>query len=200
MKPQPADEQTVREFLRVIHEQAARAFAGVAQPAYLQLSRLHPASKTLVPYQFEIGDVERMVETALADAAAGHNVYIEGRTVRNTRTSKRGNLQQTVGVFALVIDSDADKNCAGSLNGIKPSLVVETSPGNSQPWLFLERAMAAEEAQRLGAAIRKFTKSDNDTGNVTQPYRVAGTPNYPSPEKQARGRTTVEPTRLIERE
>jgi len=200
MKPQSADEQTVREFLRVIHEQAARAFVGVAKPGYLQLSRLHPDRKTLVAYQFEIGDTERMVKTALADAGAGHNVYIEGRTVSGNTASKRGGLQQTVGVFAFVVDSDGDKNLAGTLNGVKPSLVVETSPGNSQPWLFLNRAMAAEEAQQLGAAIRKSTKTDNDTGNITQPYRVAGTPNYPSPEKRARGRTTVEPTRLIEHE
>jgi predicted P-loop ATPase len=200
MKPQPADEAIVREFLQAIHNQAARAFVGVAQPGYLQLSRLHPTGKTLVPYQFEIGDLEHMIKTALADAAAGHNVYIEGRTVRGNTRNKRGGLQQTVGVFALIIDSDGDKNRAGSLNGVKPSLVVETSPGNTQPWLFLDRAMSAEEAQKLGAIIRKATKSDNDTGNVTQPYRVAGTPNYPSPEKQARGRTSIEPTRILERD
>jgi len=198
MKPQSADELTVREFLRAIHEQAAHAFTGIAQPGYLQLSRLHPNSKTLVPYQFEIGDVDRMVKTALTDAAAGHNVYIEGRTVLGVTGKNRGGLENTRGVFAFIVDSDGDKGKAGNLNGVQPSMIIETSPGNTQPWLFLDQAMAANEAQELGAIIRKFTGSDQDTGVVTQPYRVAGTPNYPSPEKQKRGRTSVEPTRILE--
>src|SRR5262249_18719262 len=44
----------------------------------------------------------------------------------------------------------------------------------------------------------KFTGSDQDTDVVTQPYRLAGTPNYPSPEKQQRGRTSVQTTRILE--
>src|SRR5262249_1185568 len=33
---------------------------------------------------------------------------------------------------------------------------------------------------------------------VTQGYRVAGTPNFPTTKKRARGRITVEPTRIFE--
>jgi len=46
--------------------------------------------------------------------------------------------------------------------------------------------------------MRAAIGADSDTGVVTQPYRVAGTPNYPSKAKQARGRTLVEPTRIVE--
>jgi hypothetical protein len=45
--------------------------------------------------------------------------------------------------------------------------------------------------------MRVATGTDGDTGVVTQPYRVPGTPNFPSKRKQARGRTAVEPTRII---
>jgi hypothetical protein len=44
--------------------------------------------------------------------------------------------------------------------------------------------------------IRKGTGADHNTGTVTQPYRIPGTPNYPDAKKRARGRTVVA-TKLI---
>src|SRR5262249_13538624 len=63
-------------------------------------------------------------------------------------------------------------------------------------WFFLRAALDAERAQKLGERIRRVVNSDHDTGNPTQPYRVAGTVNYPDAGKIARGRVTVW-TRLI---
>src|SRR5262249_54549042 len=79
----------------------------------------------------------------------------------------------------------------------RPSMTVETSPGNFQFWYFLREAVAPDVAQKLGERIRRATGSDHDTGNPVQPYRVAGTINYPSPKKIQRGRVIV-PTRLVE--
>jgi AAA domain len=63
--------------------------------------------------------------------------------------------------------------------------------------LFLKEAVTPQVGQALGERIRKAVNSDHDTGNPTQPYRVAGTVNYPTAKKIERGRVTV-PTRLIE--
>src|SRR5262249_17227710 len=76
------------------------------------------------------------------------------------------------------------------------SAIIETSPGNSHIWLFLRQALSAADAVPLGAQIRKAVGADHDTGVVTQPYRVPGTPNYPDEKKRKRGRVAV-PTRLI---
>src|SRR5262249_34720528 len=134
---------------------------------------------------------------AVGDSQAGHNVYCEGRTVREgLRGSERGKLNDTAAVFALVIDSDADKGM-GWTPTTRASMVVETSPGNFQFWFFLRAAVGPERAQKLGERIRRAVNSDHDTGNPTQPYRVAGTINYPSAKKIERGRVTV-PTRLVE--
>jgi hypothetical protein len=54
------------------------------------------------------------------------------------------------------------------------------------------------EATEIGAAIRHRAGSDHDTGVPTQPYRIAGTPNFPGRAKQARGRIAVHPTRILE--
>jgi hypothetical protein len=117
----------------------------------LQLLRIHPLDGKAVTTRFQIGDVDGMTKAALADAAAGHNAYIEPRALR-PGTRGRGKAEDTVGVFALVVDGDADKGRAGSLD-LLPSLVVETSPGNRHLWLFLDRALPATEAQELGAAL-----------------------------------------------
>src|SRR5262249_21831267 len=60
------------------------------------------------------------------------------------------------------------------------------------------RAIPAAQAKLIGEVIRANSGTDQDTGVVTQCYRVAGTPNYPGPAKQARGRVTIEATRISE--
>ncbi|MBR1211332.1 DNA-primase RepB domain-containing protein [Bradyrhizobium sp. JYMT SZCCT0180] len=194
------DEATVHKFVSLIHEQAARALRDVARPGFLQLTRLHPLDNKLVPTRFQIGDVDGMVQQAIADASAGHNVYIEGRTIGEpTPRGARGRIEHTAFVFALVDDSDADKGKAANrdLGGLA-SLVVETSPGNGHNWFFLKEAVSAVDAKPIGEAMRASLESDSDTGTVTQPYRVAGTPNYPSKAKQKRGRTMVERTSIVD--
>src|SRR5438128_7593201 len=147
------DEATVREFLTLISRQAAQACAHINEPGYLQLTCIHPIDRAVVPTRFEIGDVEGIVEQSIADALEGYNVYVEGRTLTGAtnRGNGRGKIEDTDGV--LVIDRDADKNKAGNLNGVEPSLSVQTSAGNSHDWLFLDRAISAPDGQLLRAAI-----------------------------------------------
>ena len=60
----------------------------------------------------------------------------------------------------------------------------------------MHRALSAADAKPLGDRIRKATGADHNTGTVTQPYRIPGTPNYPDAKKRERGRTVVA-TKLI---
>jgi hypothetical protein len=131
-EPLQCDTLTVRCFLTIISEHATRACAGIE--GFLQVSRVHPADdKLVVSGRFEPADVERMIEAASADAGAGFNAYIEARIVTGATAGKRGKASETAGVWALVIDSDADTGKA-STSTLSPSLQIETSPGNSQDW------------------------------------------------------------------
>ena len=198
--PLPADKATVQRFLQIISTQAARACSNLASPGYLQISKVHPDDDRLsVSGRFSLADVDGMTAAAVADAESGHNTHIEARTVQ-ARTPGRGKISHTVGVFALVIDSDADTGKAHESTSkmLKPSMTVETSVGNCHDWYFLTRAISAKEAAEIGEAIRRCNGTDHDTGVPTQPYRIAGTPNYPNKSKQSRGRFEVHPTRLIE--
>jgi hypothetical protein len=191
---------TVREFLTIIAAQAKAALNGIDKSGLLQLSRLHPSDEdgSPVPTRHKLGDTERMIETAIADSENGHNVYIEGRTVcLELRGKQRGGFEDTVATFAYTVDGDADKGMGGAPLA-RVSLTVETSPGNFHHWFFLKEAITDwRRAKALGDRIRAAVGADHDTGTITQPYRVAGTVNYPGPKKLVRGRVTV-PTKIIE--
>jgi len=193
------DEDAVREFIRAISAHAGGLATSVASPGALQLTRLDCRDGKLVPSRFRLDDVEGMVKAAVNDAGAGFNVYVEPRTVRSDlRGPTRGSLDDTGFVFAVVVDADHDKGKGGKVLA-RPTLTVETSPGNFHYWYLFDRPVPAQRAKLIGDALRIATGADADTGVPTQPYRVAGTPNFPSKAKQARGRVSVEPTRLVER-
>jgi len=182
--PEP---DTVRAFMEAIHAAAGTACAGLDQPGLLQLTRIHPSGgPTIVSGRFEIGDVGNMTAAAVADAEAGFNVYVEPRTIRHD-APKRGSAEDTRAVFAFVIDRDAYSGKAGS-EFADPTLRVETSPGSGHDWFVLDHAISGTEAQTLAAGLRAVTGADSATGKPTQPYRVAGTPNFPNAKKKALGR------------
>jgi hypothetical protein len=158
----PIDQATVRQFLEIISEHARAVINGGGPTGVLQLDRLSPLDNNPLPSRFAIGDVERMVQAAVCDAEHC-NVYIEARTVRlGLRGKQRGKLDDTQYVFALVIDSDADKGMGGNIT-VQPSLVVETSPGNFQYWYLLTRAIPAVQAKLIGDVIRSNSGADEDT-------------------------------------
>jgi RepB DNA-primase from phage plasmid len=190
------DEGKVREFLTIISGHAARAIGDAERTGFLQLSRLHPSGGAFVSSRFAIGDVDAMVKTAFDDSTHGHNVYVEARTVRaDIGRGKRGDIEDSEWVFAFAIDADHENGKGGKLL-TEPTLSVESSPGNSHHWYVLDRAISAGEAEPIGKAVRSASGADSASGKPTQPYRVAGTPNFPNAKKRARGRG-VAPTFMI---
>ena len=104
------DEATVRQFIEIISAHARQAINGAGPPGVLQLCRLNPIDESIVPSRVLLDDIENMVKTAVGDALAGHNAYIEARTVRaGLHGNLRGGLEDTAWVFGLVVDGDADK-------------------------------------------------------------------------------------------
>jgi hypothetical protein len=191
----------VREFIAIITAQARAATKDIKTPGVLQMIRVHPLAKDhndVVVYRYKLDDaqlVERMTKDAVDMSNTGHNVYIETRLVRpGLKAWQRGTKEDTVAVFALATDSDADTGKAW-MPSVPVSLDVKTSPpGNDHFWFFFERAIDWKIADKLGEGLRKATGGDHDTGVITQPFRVAGTINYPSKKKQERGRTEIVPT------
>jgi putative DNA primase/helicase len=189
------DKSEVHKFLKIIVAQATAATKHLKDAGVLQVTLIHPSSENVTGiYRYALDNpdlVERMTREIVGASDAGHNVYIEARTVRrDLRGNERGKIEGTIAVFALVVDSDADKDEAWTPT-VPVSLSVETSPGNAHSWLFLKRALGGKTGHTLGEQMRAATKTDKPTGNVCQPYRVAGTVNYPNGKKRARGRVAT---------
>jgi hypothetical protein len=192
-----ANPTEVRQFLETFTTLVKTATEGIANPGLLQIGQVHPLDEGgYVPTRYKIDDVEQMIADAIAFSDAGNNVYIEGRTVRAGLGRSRGAVEDTVTVFALVADDDGDKGKAANALQFEPTLLVESSPGNTHPWYFLTQAVTATEGATLGKALKAALGGDPNTGTITQPYRVCGTVNYPTQNKLDRGREPV-PTRLI---
>jgi hypothetical protein len=193
-------EPTVRKFLKLLHSRAAAALSHLRRPGVVQTVSASPDDRGVAFAVFAIGDVDRMAEAVLIDARNGRNTYIETRSTRpgrpKERRSGRGKADATIGTFAICIDSDSDRGRAAHIDG--GATVVETSPGNQHLWLFLERALNANDAERLGKLVRKSAGGDHCSGVVTQPFRIPGTPNYYSnAKKRARNGVVAVPTKLI---
>jgi hypothetical protein len=190
------DPNEVRDFITALTSLATASLSGHPTPGALQVCRLHPSSEKIVTARYRLDDVNGMVGAALTASTSGQNAYIEGRLVKfSLRGAKRGKLEDTVCVFALVIDSDADKNAAWAPPpDVRPTMVVQTSPGapgNHHYWFFFKEAIHPQRAQKLGLRIRRATGADDDSGNPVQPYRISGTASYPNKAKIARGRVAT---------
>src|SRR5262245_11762219 len=103
----------VREFIETYIAQARAATKDIEDPGVLQMILVNPADEDSITsvYRYALDDpdlTERMTEEAIDASAAGHNVYCETRTVRRGLNGKqRGGIEDTIAVFALVVDSDA---------------------------------------------------------------------------------------------
>src|SRR5262249_41163012 len=145
------DSREVREFVATIVAQAKAATRHVVDPGVWQMVLVHPLTDSVETiYRYELDDpdlVERMTREAVSTSEVGHNVYIEGRTVRRGLVGKeRGKFEDTIAVFALVVDSDSEKDKAWTPT-VPVSLTVNTSPGNHHYWLFFETALDPATAQ-----------------------------------------------------
>jgi hypothetical protein len=124
------DLDTVRDFLRLISEQAERALKDLKTPGVLQLSRIHPDGDKLLVKRYAIGDFQRMADDAVAFSEAGFNVYRRPDRASKPSRKRAGGLEDTVAVFALVIDSGADKDKAWAGNAQAYAIAAKSvSPG-----------------------------------------------------------------------
>ncbi len=92
------------------------------------------------------------------------------------------------------MDGDTGKN-AGEYP-IPPNYVLETSPGNLQPFWLFDRPVKPAEAKVIARGLKAATGSDHGTADTTHVWRVPGTLNWPSKVKLDRGRS-ADPASVI---
>ncbi|MGA1803655.1 DNA-primase RepB domain-containing protein [Rhizobium sp. HT1-10] len=184
----PFDEPSIREHVSILHGLAA----GIEGVLVVSAFHANPHGDIDAPgtvTHCRIGDIEGTVDAVMAHSQTPHlNVFIGTQVMRSTLgRGQRGKESDIVAVLALVVDLDADTGLAGHMP-VQPSYVLETSPGNYQPFLLLDRPLAPAEAKPLAAALKRASESDHGTADIAHVWRIPGTANWPNKKKLERGR------------
>ncbi|WP_457578943.1 DUF3987 domain-containing protein [Ensifer adhaerens] len=144
-----------------------------------------------------VGDVDGMVDAIMAHASTPNaNCYVCPNLMRpSLDRGKKGGEADVLAVLALVADMDDDKGLAGRMP-VQPNYSIESSPGNFQCFLVLDKPLAPAEAKPLAAALKRAAGSDHCTMDVSHVWRVPGCLNWPNRKKLERGRSS-EPVAVI---
>lgn len=187
--PLPQTDSPIRAHCEMLHN-LAKGIDGVLVVSVFHAS---PTGKTDAPgavTHHTVGNVDSMLDEIEAHRdTPGANVYAGLQVMRRgLERGKRGGEKDIVAALGLVVDLDADTGKFGALP-LEPNMVLETSPGNFQPFYIFDRALPPSEAKPIAAALRRATSSDAGTADVTHVWRVPGTLNWPNAKKLARGRS-----------
>lgn len=183
------DETAIRAHCEMLHHLAA----GIDGVLVVSTYHANPTGDSDTPgivTHHSIGDVDGMVDAVMAHASTPSVNVFSGLQVmrRGLQRGKRGTEADIVALLGLVVDLDADTGKAGGMP-IDPNMVLETSPGNYQPFVLFDRALSPAEAKPLAAAMKRATESDHGTADVCHVWRVPGTLNWPNRKKLERGRS-----------
>lgn len=137
------------------------------------------------------GDVDGMVAAIEAHReTVGANVYCGLQVMRRELArGKRGTESDIVAVLGLVADMDSDTGKDGGTYPMPPNMVLETSPGNRQPFWLFDRPLVPSVAKAVAKSLKAATGSDHGTADITHVWRVPGTMNWPNKAKLERGRS-----------
>jgi RepB DNA-primase from phage plasmid len=179
------DSVTIRNHVELLHQSAEGC------DGKFVVSVFNDGSPGAITHH-RVGEIEGMFDAIRAlSATHGANVYTGLHLMRSDLPrGKRGGKADIVAVLGLVADMDADTGKIGTMP-VTPSLVIETSPGNTQPVILFDHAVAPEKAETLAKALQIATASDSGTGDIAHVWRIPGTLNYPNAAKIARGRSSA---------
>jgi hypothetical protein len=177
------DNLAIRNHVELLHK------VGLGCDGIFVVSVFNGDSSGIITHH-RVGEVEAMIDAICAQSAVpGANVYSGLHLMRSDLPrGKRGGKADITMVLGLVADMDADTGKIGTMP-MAPSLVLQTSPGNTQPVVLFDQAVAPDEAETLAKALQRATNSDSGTGDIAHVWRIPGTLNYPNAAKIARGRS-----------
>lgn len=177
----------IREHVELIHR-LANGIDGLLVVSVFNASL--PKDKGVITHH-RPGDIEGMVAAIEAHGSTPHmNIYCGLQVMkRSLGRGQRGTEADVVAVLGLVADMDSDRGFDLQDYPIEPNLVLETSPGNFQPFWLFDRPLPPETAKDIARRLKVTTGSDHGTADIAHIWRVPGTLNWPNKAKIERGRS-----------
>jgi AAA domain/RepB DNA-primase from phage plasmid len=148
---------------------------------------------------FQVGAQAAMTAAAMEfDGVPHRNIYAPLAVMRpDLEAGRKGGEGDVVFSLALVIDGDADKGKDRPTSPVPADYIVESSFGNVQEFLFLDRPLPSAEAKPLARALQRATGAEF-ADDISHVWRVPGTLNWPNATKLGRGRSREpQPVRIL---
>ena len=188
MSAPPFDRAQIEAHVALLHDLAS----GVSGKLILTAFEEDPLTGRKGPprvQHFRIGDVDGMVEAVMGyEACPNLNVYAPWAVFRSDLDlGKKGSEADVVASLAAVPDIDGDK--FEQTLPFEAPYVIETSPGNSQPVYPWSRPLTTAETKPLLVRLGEAVGGDAATQDASHVWRIAGTSNWPTKSKLARGRS-----------
>lgn len=183
------DEAAIRSHVEMLHSLADGLAGKFVVSAFFANPTGEDKAGGIVSHH-RIGDVDGMLEAIMAHAGTPNaNVYACPNLMRpSLERGKKGSEADIVAVLALVADMDDDTGRSGTMP-VDPNYVVESSPGNFQCFLLLDKPLAPADAKPLAGALKRAAGSDHCTMDVSHVWRIPGCLNWPNRKKLERGRS-----------
>ncbi|WP_158556128.1 DUF3987 domain-containing protein [Ensifer sp. M14] len=182
------DEPAIREHVEMLHRLAHGMNGKFVVSTFFANPTGEDKAGGIISHH-PVSDVEGMVDAIMAHASTPNaNCYVCPNLMRTSlERGKKGAEADVLAVLALVADLDDDTGRSGTMP-IEPSYVVESSPGNYQCFLLLDRPLTSDEAKPLAKALKHAANADHCTVDLSHVWRVPGGLNWPNAKKLARGR------------
>ncbi|KQR77595.1 DUF3987 domain-containing protein [Rhizobium sp. Leaf341] len=182
------DEAAIRDHVFMLHQLASGLVGKFVVSVFFANPTGEDAAGGVITHH-SVGDVEGMVAAICSHAGTPRaNVYACPNLMRSSlERGKKGGEADVIAVLALVADLDDDTGRSGSMP-IDPDYVIESSPGNYQCNVLLDRYLSPAEAKPLARALKRGANADHCTVDLSHVWRVPGCLNWPNAKKLARGR------------
>lgn len=185
--PKPVEADPIRAHVEMLHDRAA----GLNGVLVVSVFNAALAKDAGVITHHKIGDVDGMVAAIKAHSDTPHmNIYCGCQVMRpDLGRGKRGKESDVVAVLGLVADMDNDTGKNAGEYPVAPNYVIETSPGNFQPFWLFDRPVKPDVAKAIALGLKAATGSDHGTADIDHIWRIPGTLNWPNKKKLERGRS-----------
>lgn len=185
----PFDRTIIRNHVWMLHHLAERT----GLPGKLVLSAIPPtkdAGLYVVNQHFQIGDVDGMTAATMAFEGKPYGLYAPYCIMRHDLPEgERGTKEDVIATLAYAVDADSDHQ--GKVIPHAPvdtNYEIESSPGNFQEVIILDRALKPADSKPLALALKEVTGDKKCVGDISRIMRIPGTLNWPNEAKLKRGR------------
>ena len=186
-----ADRNQIRAYLE-LYQKAAEGRQGVRAHAFIEPQKHKDArSGAPISFKYKPTSFEDMI-TDISHRCVSSNVYGHHALI-NPSFQAYGHSKvadaDILSMLGLVSDSDVDNGKPAKLiDGIEPSLIVQTSGENQQISYVFSRPVTVQEFRELAELLYRKCGGDPCCKVPSQLFRIPGTPNYPDYKKIERGR------------